>query len=166
MLIYHPAYDAYHCVFRMLLIASAINELETEKACLLDFYLMFPSAVSKIRLPANLIEARRLAKGFSNVYHDPISIVSTFRDMGEIQQAALKCIAASGLIDIKKLAEGIVARTALSVPAEIQRKISKFLEKRQPLAGIVLSGLAEIPLRGDGGLKHRTELMEYRYDIA
>lgn len=166
MLIYHPAYDAYHCVFRMLLICSSIKELEIEKARLLDFYLMFPSAVSKIRLPANLIEARRLAKGLTNAYHDPINIASTFRDMGEIQQAALKCIAASGLIDIEKLSQGFVIRTNQSVPAEIQKNISEYLERRQPLAGIILSGLAEIPLRGDGGLKHRTELMEYRYDIA
>ena len=166
MLIYHPAYDAYHCVFRMLLIATSIKEVEIEKARLLDFYLMFPSAVSKIRLPANLIEARRLAKSVSNVYHDPINIASTFRDMREIQQAALKCIAASGLIDVDKLSNGYVSRTALSVPEDIQRKISEFIDKRQPLAGIVLSGLAEIPLRGDNGLKHRTELMEHRYDLA
>lgn len=166
MLIYHPAYDAYHCVFRMLLIFNSIKEIEIEKARLLDFYLMFPSAISKIRLPANLKEARRAAKNLSNVYHDPINAASTFRDMGEIQQAALKCIAASGLIDMENLAKGLVKRTAQELPVEIQKKISEYMEKRQPITEIILSGLAKIPLRGDDGLKHRTELMEHRYDIA
>ncbi|MFV0672891.1 ABC-three component system middle component 5 [Variovorax sp. tm] len=166
MLIYHPAYDAYHCIFRMLSIVEHVRGLEIDKARLLDFYLMFPSAVSEIRLPSNLKEARKLARTFSNVYHDPISVASTFRDMAEIQLAALKCIAASGLIDAKKLAAGLVERTSLAMPPEILSKISGFLAQRDPLAGIILFGLGALPLRGDDGLKHRTSLMEYRYDVA
>lgn len=48
MLIYHPAYDAYHCVFRMLLIAERVSGIEVEKARILDFYLVFPGMVKKI----------------------------------------------------------------------------------------------------------------------
>lgn len=166
MLIYHPAFDAYHCIFRMLMIAEAVQDLEVEKAQILDFYLMFPAAVSKIRLPVEIKEARKHANLLSNIYHDPINVATTFRDMEQIQLAALKCIAASELIDVQKLEKGLVARTSQVIPVEIGKKIAEFIEKRQPVAGIVLKSLALLPLRGDNGLKHRTELMEYRYDIA
>ncbi|QRF56579.1 hypothetical protein INQ48_25060 [Variovorax paradoxus] len=166
MLIYHPAFDAYHCIFRMLMIAETLQSLEVEKAQILDFYLMFPAAVSKIRLPAEVKEARRQANSFSNVYHDPINVATTFRDMEQIQMAALKCIAASELIEVQKLAKGMIVRTSRQIPSEISQKISEFIAKRQPVAGVVLTKLASLPLRGDNGLKHRTELMEHRYDIA
>lgn len=166
MLIYHPAFDAYHCVFRMLAVTECVNQLEIDKARLLDFYLLFPAAVASIRLPAALREARKLAKSTANVYHDPLNPATTFREMRDIQEAALKCIAASGLIDIKRFEAGYVSRTTVKIPDELKRKVDEFLTERQPIAGFVLNGLAGIPLRGNDGLKHRTELMEHKYDVA
>ncbi|WP_087687706.1 ABC-three component system middle component 5 [Pandoraea sp. PE-S2R-1] len=166
MLIYHPAYDAYHCVFRMLAVAENVPELEVEKARLLDFYLLFPSAVSAVRLPPVLREARKAAKSFANEYHDPLSPATTFRELRHIQESALKCIAASGLIEVSRLEAGFVRRTEIPLPDELQLRVEEFLEQRQPLAQTILYGLSAIPLRGHDGLKHRTALMEYRYDVA
>jgi hypothetical protein len=166
MLIYHPAYDAYHCIFRMLVIAESVQQTEVEKARLLDFYLLFPSAVASIRLPASQKAARKLAKAESNIYHDPVNLVTTFREMRYIQEASLKCIAASRLIDLELFEAGYVSRTNVPVPLEIQKKIEQFMSRRQPMADYILRELAEIPLRGLDGLKHRTELMEYKYDVA
>jgi len=166
MLIYHPAFDAYHCVFRMLAVAEGGGELEVDKARLLDFYLLFPAAVALIRLPANLRDGRKFAKAATNLYHDPLNPFVTFRDMRHIQEAALKCIAGSGLIDVGRLDAGFVRRTDTDIPGQLRDKVDEFLEVRQPIADIVLKGLAAIPLRGPDGLKHRTELMEYKYDVA
>lgn len=166
MLIYHPAYDAYHCIFRILAIAESIAQLEIDKARLLDFYLLFPSAIASIRLPASLKDARKLAKSVANVYHDPVNPSSTFREMSHIQLASLQCIAASGLIDRELFEAGLISRTKEKIPESLQQKVIDFLASRQSVAEIVLQGLAEIPLRGNDGLKHRTELMEYKYDAA
>lgn len=166
MLIYHPAYDAYHCIFRILAIAESIPQVEIDKARLLDFYLLFPSAVASIRLPASLKDARKLAKSVANVYHDPVNPATTFREMRYIQEASLKCIAASGLIDRELFEAGFISRTNVKMPMKLHYKVGEFLASRQPVADIVLQGLAEIPLRGYDGLKHRTELMEYKYDVA
>jgi hypothetical protein len=166
MLIYHPAFDAYHCVFRMLAVAERVSELEVDKARLLDFYLLFPATVASIRLPAVMRDARKLAKAEENVYHDPLNAATTFRELRHIQEAALKCIAASGLIDKARFEVGYVARTGLEIPTELKQKVDAFVAQRQPIADIVLKGLANIPLRGHDGLKHRTHLMEYKYDVA
>jgi hypothetical protein len=166
MLIYHPAYDAYHCVFRMLAVADSCNELEVEKARLLDFYLLFPATVALIRLPAELRAGKSAAKSLENPYHDPLNPFATFRDMRLIQEAALKCIAASELIDIDKLGSGFVSRTDKLIPEALQESIEDFLSSRQPLGDFILNSLSKIPLRGHDGLKHRTEMMEHKYDPA
>lgn len=166
MLIYHPAYDAYHCVFRMLLIAEHVKDLEIEKARLLDFYLVFPGMVRMVRLPDSLKALRAQAKAAVNVYRDPVSGLSTFRDMRHIQVAALKSVAASGLIDIKRFESGFVTRTEMPIPQVLKERLDAFISADGPVVEGVLAGLSQIPLLGHDGLKHRSQLMEYRYDFA
>lgn len=166
MLIYHPAYDAYHCAFRILALSEHIKELELDKARILDFYLLFPASIAQIRLPNTLKGIRKTAQSLASVYHDPISPQVTFRDMQQIQETAVRCIAASGLIDVDSLEAGRLLRTETPTPVDLKAKTSEFLLQREPISNFVLRQLAEIPLRGEDGLKHRTELMEYRYDIV
>lgn len=166
MLIYHPAYDAYHCIFRMLAVIKVIPSLEVDKARLLDFYLLFPSAMSKIRLPQTLSRARQIAKATANIYRDPINPSATFRELHHIQEAALKCIAASGIIDIDNYEAGIIVRTELAIPASLSKQLDIFVANQEESAQFILNELATIPLKGINGLKDRTELMEYRYDVT
>lgn len=166
MLIYHPAYDAYHCVFRMLAVAERINNAEIDKAKLLDFFLVFPGAIGKIRLPSDMLSLRKISKEAANVYRDPVSRASTFLEMRHIQEAALKSIAASGLIDIDQYSAGYVVRTSMALPNAVEEKLQEFLSLNSIVVDAVLNDLAKIPLLGKDGLKHRSELMEYRYDIA
>jgi len=166
MLIYHPTHDAYHCVFRMLVISEAIPELEVDKARILDFYLLFPSAISTMRLPSNLRGVRKIADAIANPYHDPLNINTTFRELRNIQDAALKCIAASGLIDVDRFSEGYVTRTVESIPIDLQEKIDAFVSERGKVADIILGKISKIELRGANGLKQRSSLMEYRYDVT
>lgn len=166
MLIYHPAYDAYHCVFRMLVVAEHVKDAEIDKARLLDFYLVFPGAIEKIRLPNDMRSLRQIAKDAANIYRDPVSSSSTFLEMRHIQEAALKSIAASGLIDIERYSAGYVERTAMHLPSAVTEKLHEFLSVNSAVVDAVLNDLAKIPLLGNDGLKHRSQLMEYRYDVA
>lgn len=166
MLIYHPAFDAYHCVFRMLLLADQLFDLEVDKAKLLDFYLLFPGAVKNIRLPETLKNLRAQAKEAINVYRDPVSELSTFREMRHIQDAALKCIAASGLIDLERYEAGFVTRTKTPINPALRTKQAAFLNESPSIIKSILSELSRIPLLGHDGLKHRSQLMEHRYDYV
>ncbi|WP_448118157.1 ABC-three component system middle component 5 [Pseudomonas serbica] len=166
MLIYHPAYDAYHCVFRMLCIVSELQSVELDKARLLDFYLLFPSAIAKIRLPKSHYSGRQLAKLLANVYRDPINPSATFRELRYIQEAALKCMVASGFVDAKSYESGLMVRTKLPLPESMLEATSAYIKNNLELTGFVLGELATIPLKGLDGLKDRTGLMEYRYDVV
>lgn len=165
MLIYHPAFDAYHCVFRMLALIDSLPDIEIDMLRLCDFYLVFPSEIERIRLPAELSHGRKIAKSLSNIYRNPINANQAFRDMSEIQLAALRNIAASGLIDIDCYERGIIRKNASrKISEHVVRRVEIYFKGHPELADFILKSFARFPLRGLNGLKHRTGLLEYRYD--
>lgn len=166
MLIYHPAYDAYHCVFRMLLIANTASALEVDKVRLLDYYLMFPSEVAAIRLSTGTNGIRQQARAFRNVYRDPVSARSTFRDLRCVQDAALRCLTASGHIERQAMEAGFVVRGEANLAEDLVAHLASYRSEREPVATFVLAELAGWPLLGSNGLKDRSGLMEHRYDAT
>lgn len=167
MLIYHPAFDAYHGAFRALALLSRRPEMELEKLRILDFFLAFPVALGGIRWPKEFqVSRRQLAKTFSNPYRDPLNVKSTFRGMQHLQSAAIRCIAASCLIEIDQLELGLVIRTEVSMSEELSRQVDKYKQRERETFEVVTDRLADLPLLGGDGLKARTELMEFRYDAV
>lgn len=166
MLIYHPAYDAYHCVFRILLIANTASALEVDKVRLLDYYLLFPSEVAAIRLPPGTNGIRQQAKAFRNVYRDPVSARSAFRDLRRVQEAALRCLTASGHLERPAMEAGFVVRGKAGLAEDLVTRLAGYRSEREPVATFVLTDLAGWPLLGPNGLKDRSGLMEHRYDAA
>lgn len=164
MLIYHPAFDAYHCVFRMALIAKIVKELEYSKLRILDFYLCFPAEVANIELHKEFLKIRSLAKEASNKFRGPVNSVRTFRDLEQIQNSAARLLAASNVLDSKKLEEGVVSRTNHPIPVEFSRLSQDSSGNVGLITNFILTQLSELPLTGVGGLKQRSGLMEYRYD--
>jgi hypothetical protein len=164
MLIYHPAFDAYHCVYRMAMLTQKVKELEYSKLRILDFYLCFPAEIASIELPKDLQKIRAVAKEFTNKFRGPVSSSRTFHDLEQIQNSATRLLAASDVFDPKKLEEGIVSRTNRALPTEFNKTTSDPTNQAGMLVDFVLTQLSALPLQGNGGLKQRSGLMEYRYD--
>lgn len=166
MLIYHPAFDAYHCVFRMLIVANQLVSIEVDKARILDFYLAFPSALVAIRWPGHFRTARRLAASAHNPYRSPVSPRTTLREMRLMQDAALRCLAAAELIEADALQTSTIRRTEREIPAALLEPMRRHVAELGDVAELVFSRLGSIALLGADGLKDRTSLMDYRYDAA
>jgi len=166
MLIYHPAYDAYHCAFRTLLLLESCKVVEVDKLRILDFYLCFPSEVSGIRLARGGGEARRIARSLANPYHGPVNKRLVFRDMEHIQLASFRTIASSRLTDPGEYETGLMRRTDVELPDQLKAALQSAASEHSAVLNFIVETLADIPLYGNNGLKHRTELMEYRYDVA
>lgn len=169
MLIYHPAFDAYHCVFRMLVVSGAVPVLELAKLRILDYYMCFPGEVALIQLPQEHTEIRKVARAIKNEYRGPVSAHRTFRDMEPIQHAAARLLAASGVFDSRQLELGTVSRTNNALPDDLLQAQALEPASSGPVAAVsnyVLRKLSSLPLLGPGGLKRRTGLMEHRYDVA
>src|SRR5439155_178741 len=99
MLIYHPAFDSYHCAYRALLILRATGRkaVEIERARIWDFYFVFPAETKKISFPKELALLKR---GVSqNSYEQLLDTHLIFARMKPFQIAAYRNLAAFGLIE-------------------------------------------------------------------
>lgn len=164
MLIYHPAYDAFHCLFRLMTIIDVRREIEVAKLRIIDFYFLFPAELRHVSLPKGKAGIKAVAKGLVNRYHGPVSPIQTFRELEHIQLAAMGALAAADLIDKHLLPEGVIRRTDKEIGPDVRKMMDQMLDSLPEGAAYAINELAEFPLKGDGGLKHRTGLMEYRYD--
>lgn len=164
MLIYHPAYDAYHCVYRLISITNALRELEYAKLRILDFYLCFPAEIGNIELPQAHQKIRAIAREAKNKFRGPISTTRTFRDLEPIQHSAARLLAASGVFSAERLEAGTVSRTDWKAPSDLQQNEPSTGGTTPELANYILNELSSLPLGGPNGLKRRTGLMEFRYD--
>lgn len=166
MLVYHPAFDAYHCTLRIAALLANDKRIDVEKTRILDFYLAFPSAMLSMRLPAELGSVRPMVRQLENVYRDPVSPKRTFVEMRHVQIAALGCLAAADIIDGSQLSTGIVERTAKALPPKLDVAVKDFMAYENAVLRLLMTKIAQIPTAGPNGLKDRSGLLEYRYDAV
>jgi len=166
MLVYHPAFDIYNCVFRMLQLMTSMkqNEVELDKLRIWDFYLTFPNEARKISYPSDLSELKKIFKSKQeNPYEDLIDPKRIIERMKPYQISALKCIASYGLIDSKLLSKNVVTRTEKEIPQDLLSKFSDLTIEKSNIIKLLV-GFNELPLYGKMGLKYRTGLIEFKYD--
>ncbi|WP_343635511.1 ABC-three component system middle component 5 [Roseateles sp.] len=164
MLVYNPVFDAYHCIFRILSILELSKTVEVDRMRILDFALCFPSVVAKFKLPKGFSEVRAAAKTYESPYREAIGANRLFLSLKPTQDGALGCLAGAGFITQSELSAGRVTRTALSLPFDIEVRCRSLRASEAPFFNTIATKLMEIPLLGEDGLKHRSGLMEYRYD--
>lgn len=163
---YHPAFDLYHCVFRLLQVLEHMKhkEVEVDRLRIWDFYLTFPNEARHISFPMELKELKRVFKSKeANPYEDLIDAKRILQRMKSYQVAALKCLASYDLIDADELNKGYVKRTTINIPDEIQERIVQLNTEQENVLKLVI-GFNELPLFGKTGLKDRTGLIDFKYD--
>lgn len=168
MLIYDPTLDPYHCAIRILAILenSPILDLPLDSVRLAEFYLSYPSKVAEIRLPTRMVKIRKYARGLATPYRNPFELKSSFERMHPIFQAAVSTLAAAGYLDSDRTKQGVLQRTEMHLPVDLQNAIQQFLAREREIREFITKELTTIPLRGVDGLKHRSGLLEHRYDPA
>lgn len=165
MLTYHPAFDLYSAMFRMLRLLGKLGErsVEIERLRILDFYLLFPALLRDIQLPITARKFKAQVQSEANSYEvipDPRRL---FVRLDTYQVAAIQCLAAYSFIDPVELKLGKVKRTDRVLPQELTKRIE---ERNQDdfIVELLTGPLVDVDLYGKSGLKHRTDLFEYRYD--
>lgn len=167
MLLYHPIYDIFHCVYRMLRILSVSHDktMKIEQIRILDFYLLFPSQIRKMTLPKQFVHFRKYITDNLNPYNDVDDEKLVFNRMEHYQLTALRCLASHNLIDPGLLNnDGLVKPTLDSIPKDLKQDIEKKNTEDSELIEFLVKSLLEIVVSGNQGLKARTRLLEYKYD--
>jgi len=166
MLIYNPAFDIQHAIFRMLRLLTEAPErpLELERVRILDFLLLFPEQVEAIRFPEEIKRQRSLFVRRYNPYRSLENPRRVLLQMEQIQIAALHCLAAYGLIVKEKLEKNIVERTNRALPPALAEAIKMRNQESKVLVDLLSMEFSRLPFFGDNGFKDRSRLLDTRYD--
>jgi hypothetical protein len=163
MLVYHPAFDAYHGIFRALLLleSTAAKKMPFDALRIVDLLLLFPYLLGDFKFPKGAgFTGRKLAGQQSRFNSLPAP--STFAtQMRGMHQEIVSALAGNNLIEAGALKLGSVERTSAAVPAEIFKAATT---EDIELSTFLGSTIAPIPLHGKDGLKARSKLLEFRYD--
>ena len=167
MLIYHPAFDASHCVYRILKIFEKIednNSIEIERVKIIDFYMVFPKKIQQIRLTRSkkLSKVKESVKQLDDTYRQCNSPFLIFQKMNMIQDKVLITLVKNEILTFCN--ENKVYKKGTRFPQNssniqlFEDYLSTDDEKE------FTDFLYFTPIDGKHGLKSRTNLMEYRYD--
>lgn len=163
MLVYHPAFDIYHRVFRALLILENTpgKSMPTDTLRIVDLYYVFPYLLADLEFAKGAgVKGRNLASTPSrfNTLPSPRTFLEQSKGLHKLTVAAL---AGRELISGDALKDGLVKRTETPVPDELLKHAAP---DDLDLAGYLGTKIATVPLLGKAGLKARSKLMEFRYD--
>lgn len=163
MIIYNHAYDIYNCSFRILALLYKSNlEFTVEQIRIFDFMIAFPEMIHIATLPRGTRKGKRTS---SNPYISPKNYKKIFYITENFQISALNYLASASVIEKNKYSENIVAlSTNTNLSQEIIYEIEHLDTSTSSVIDICINNLYPIPVDGEGGLKHRSKVMEHRYD--
>lgn len=167
MLMYHPLYDANHCIYRMLLIleATSLKQVDWEMFRLLDFYLLFPHVLKDIKpFPSKLRKYRKTILNIQDAYEALPNSKRVLYDLECIQDVAIHNLLAKDLVDMESFQNKCVARTSRKIPATLLRSIKESEYLQKGWFEVVVNELPLVEFYGPQGIKARSGLMEYKYD--
>lgn len=170
MLIYDPALDPYHTAIRILTIAISATargaELTVDAARIADYFLAYPYKMANFKFPAEFKPLRAAVKETENPYRHANGNRAAFERIRPIFFAALSGLVASDLIQEATLQKGIIELTNHPMPDKLASAAQRFQARQTTIGKFLLSDFLAIPATGENGLKHRSNLIEHRYDIA
>lgn len=166
MLTYHPKNDIYHCIYRILSIIKISEDqlIEIDKLKLLDFYFLFPHLLKEVTIPRENIYAfiKREIRQIPLPYETLPDKRRLYSELVIFQNRAIDILQSKKII--KEESNSLIAdKNFQSKEISTLSKNNKFIEN--DFYKNLVNCFQEIPLLGANGLKKRTDLLEYRYDI-
>lgn len=165
MLIYHPAYDANHGMFRMLrlLTVNPDQAMKWDSFRILDIYYLFPHLLLDARLPPKLTKAKKAAAAGSAKYNHAPSPKIFIQQIAGLHESIAMSLASKGFISESAFKAGLLQRTSKSLPVTVEAAFDDAADD-DALVRLLAVDLAALPLSGQNGLKERTGLLEHYYD--
>ncbi len=164
MLVYQPAFDIYHTIFRSLkILLYGKKEYELLRLRIYDFYYLFPAEFEGMTFPNELRLFKKYYKNFANPYNQILDKKRIFERLEPIQNVAYNCLLAYNFIDKKSYEMNLLKLIKNNIPPQLFESVTE----SNALDSEILSLLCNfdyLPLFGHRGLKERTNLMETKYD--
>lgn len=168
MLIYHPAYDANHCLYRLLAILQATTEfpITWDQLRVLDYYYLFPSQLKNIKpWPSSIKDFRTKLKSIPDQFEDINNPARVLYDLQVFQKTAALELIAKGIISKSDFEGGLLKLNIDPLPSNFAELIENDCFLKSDAFEVITKALPKIEFNGDSGLKKRSGLMEYIYDV-
>jgi hypothetical protein len=136
------------------------DQLEVERARILDMYLLYPALLHKTSMPQT-VRATFSALGIRKPNQIFISLPSTasiFQDLRLYQNAAFTHLRARRLIATESLRQGLLQLEADSVPASLIQGAQQRNDEDGGLTAFLTGTFSTIPLRGSDNIYKRAHL--------
>lgn len=170
-LTYTAAYDPYHTVFRMLGVASKIpqtTELDFESFRIADFFHCFPWLLGEMsaytKTPQFLKQKNKIVR------QNPKPKFGKFPDSRVVfermfaSQLAAKTVLENNGVFITNDDKSFHFSNDTIGP-KLKQRVDDYVLLKSDLVNFLSTKLLTVPLFGPGGLKDRSGLSEFRYDI-
>lgn len=170
-MMYNPAFDPFHGIYRMLLILKDFEGeecVEVDRLRIYDFYLLFPYKAYKIRLRPTEKKYREQLRQFidpkKNPYNESTNDRRLFEQLRPYQMIALSHIASYGLISPDHLLRQQVKVVDAHKMGSVMSQLGEMPAAERNVISWLNLCFRTTPLCGTYGLKYRTQLLEYKYD--
>ena len=168
-LAFESAFDPFHAAFRILRQLEYIggSPIAVARLKILDAFVAEPQRCLGIRVPPGLKKKAKLAAACqAPIYGSRPSIGALYNRMSPMQDAAIQTLVLQGLLDADAFTQGMAIRSGVSLSKELSERIEISNEAQENLMEFLLKDLDQIDFNGPNGLKARTSLGEFRYDIV
>lgn len=167
MLVYHPAFDLNHGMFRLLrlLEVNPNRQLKWDAYRILDFYYLFPDLLVDARLPRNMTSRKKFYSKLGSKYSRVPSPRMFIQQMNGIHETVGRSLAGKGFLEPAAFDERNLVRTDTPIPPALSNAIEA-AHNDEELVSMLGVEMAALPLTGPNGLKDRTGLLEHRYDAV
>jgi hypothetical protein len=164
-LVYHPAFDAYNALLRIVRVLLAFpTGLDAAALRIIDFYLLFPEAISNARMTPQLRSVVKRLGAQPRFPYDKVPASRTlFERMESPHEAARQTLVSKGFI---KQADGSMILHEMLLPKELLDLAVKQNKNEEYLMSALVAIGEAFPINGPNGLKDRSSLLEYRYDVV
>src|ERR1035438_118358 len=135
MLLYHPAFDIYHGIFRMVRLLHQLptSAVDIERIRILDFYLLFPAETQHFTFPSEMRSYRKQLPPADNPYEQINDPKRIFFRLEPYQMCALRSLVAHQFIEAESFAGGKVLRTKKPLPDSLEKAVKRANERSDSL---------------------------------
>jgi hypothetical protein len=133
---------------------------------LMDFYYLFPGQLKNIKpWPREIGNMKSKVTNIPDQFEDLTNPSRTFFELEEFQKTAILELIAKGVVSKVSFSKGIVKAEpgSLSLGYDVFVKDDDFLNSAA--FKVITQGLTIVKLTGPNGLKSRSGVMEYIYDL-
>lgn len=170
---YQPAFDPYNAMFRILQLRDGSwieKAIQYDALRIADFFLLFPFYLQDKDIRYKLEHRAIRSVGKKYEAKKPYSRLpdkrSLFRRIEPFQIAAIGSLVNGGFVDAESWERHTVKATEKELPEALLTQIEGENSAHSELIEAILKLMCDYPVTGKDGLKHRTGLLEYRYDIV